>query len=112
MARILIAGDARWYDELRAIAYYGESEMESWILQHAKSLFPYHFVLPFKTDIPSMSTGDRRRPDLALIRRDFSDWAVVEIELERHPLGHVVEQTRVFAEGAYNTPEIAEYAQH
>jgi len=110
MARILIAAESRWYDELRAVAYYSESEMERWILQHAKSLFPHHFVIPFKKDVVSRTTATPKRPDLALIRHDFSAWSVVEVELEEHPLSHVLDQTRVFAAGSYNAPEVAEYA--
>jgi len=110
MSRILIAGDGRWYDELRAVAYYYESDVERWILQHASSVFPYHFVFPFKKDIFSRATGASKIPDLALIRRDFAGWAIVEVELRRHDLNHVLDQTRVFADGRYNAPEIAEYA--
>jgi hypothetical protein len=109
MARVLIAGDERWYDELRAVAYYSESELENWILQHAKSIFPDHFAFPFKKDIFSQTIS--KRPDLALIQRDFSAWVVVEVEVEGHGVNHVLEQTRVFVGGNYNLPEIAEYAQ-
>ena len=110
MARILIAGDGNWYDELQAVAYYFESDVERWILQHARSVFPYHFVIPFKKDIVSRTTGSSKRPDLALIRRDFAAWAIVEVELGKHDLDHVLDQAHVFADGRYNPPEIAEYA--
>lgn len=111
MARILTAADGRWYDELRAVAYYGESDLERWILQHARSVFPHHFVIPFKTDIVSQKNAATKRPDLALIRRDFSGWSIVEVEVEGHGLSHVLDQTRVFASGRYNAHEMAEYAQ-
>jgi hypothetical protein len=111
MSRILIADEGRWYDELRAIAYYVESDLENWILQHAGSIFPDHFVFPFKKDVVSQENAAKRRPDLALVRRDFSAWAVVEVEVEGHELSHVLDQTSVFANGNYNAPEMAEYAQ-
>ena len=109
MSRIFIPTSGRWYDELKAVAYYGETELESWIQQHAHSLFPHHYAIPFKKNVTSKSTGKNRKPDLALIRRDFSAWVVVEVELERHELDHVLEQARVFLDGKYNFEEIAQY---
>jgi hypothetical protein len=109
MARILNPADGRWYDELKAVAYYGETELERWIHQHAKSLFPHHYVIPFKKEVASKRTAETKRPDLALIRDDFSAWVVVEVELEGHKLDHVLDQTRVFLDGEYNLSEIAQY---
>src|ERR1035438_4805539 len=109
MARILTPTDGRWYDELKAVAYYGETELETWIHQHAKSLFPYHYVIPFKKEVASKTTAKTKKPDLALIRNDFSAWVMVEVELEDHQLDHVLKQTRVFLDGDYNLPEIAQY---
>jgi hypothetical protein len=108
MARILNVHDGRWYDELKAVAYYVEADLERWILQHAKSIFPHHFVIPFKKSVSHETT--RKKPDLALLRRDLSAWAIVEVEVEGHDISHVLDQTRVFAEGDYNAPEMAEYA--
>lgn len=109
MSRILTPADGRWYDELKAVAYYNETELERWIHQHAKSLFPHHYVIPFKKEVASKRTAETRKPDLALIRDDFSAWVVVEVELERHKLNLVLDQTRVFLDGDYNLPEIAQY---
>jgi hypothetical protein len=111
MARILTTTEGRWYDELKAVAYYGETEIEKWIQQHAESLFPHHYVFPFKKDVTSRKNAETKRPDLALIRKDFSAWVVVEVELKRHELNHLLNQTRVFLDGDYNLPEIAKYAQ-
>ena len=111
MARILTTTEGRWYDELKAVAYYGETEIEKWIQQHADTLFPHHYVIPFKKDVTSRRNAATKRPDLALIRHDFSAWVVVEVELERHDLNHVLNQTSVFLDGDYNLPEIAKYIQ-
>lgn len=109
MARILNIANARWYDELKTVAYYGETELEKRILQHAKEVFPNHYVFPFKKEVHGAAGAGPRKPDLGLIRRDFSEWSVVEVEIERHTLAHVLEQTRVFLGGDYNVPEMAEY---
>ena len=110
MSRILIAADGQWFEELRAVAYYSESDVEKSVLKHAASIFPHHFVFPFKKSVASERASSAKRPDLALIRRDFKAWTVVEVEIEGHAITHVVEQTRVFAQGNYNAEEMAEYA--
>jgi hypothetical protein len=46
--------------------------------------------------------GTRRRPDLALVARNYSMWVVVEVELENHSLDHhVVPQIQAFVSGRY-----------
>lgn len=109
MARILNIVNSSWYDELKSVAYYSEGEFEARILQHASEVFPHHFVFPFKRDITDQAGTATKKPDLALITRDFSDWALVEVEIEKHSLDHVLEQTAVFLDGEYNAPALAEY---
>src|SRR5258708_8060294 len=108
MARILNVADSRWYDELRAVAYYVEKDLERWVLQDVRSLFPHHFGIPFKKAVSETTAW--KKPDLALVRRDVSAWAIVEVEVQGHEISHVLEQTRIFADGDYNAPEMAEYA--
>jgi len=98
-----------WYHELKAVAYYGESELEREIRQHVGSLFPDFYVFPFKKDIVNRQTSETKRPDLAMVRQDFAAWGIIEIELSEHNLGHVLEQTACFVAGDYNGPEMAKY---
>lgn len=109
MSRVLLPSGTSWFDELKAVSYYGESELEREIRQHAGSLFPDFYLFPFKRDVISKVTGVSKRPDLGIIRRDLSSWAVIEVELGEHDLKHVLEQVGCFAEGEYNAPEMAEY---
>jgi hypothetical protein len=37
MSRVLIPDEAIWFDELKAVGYYGESELEREIRQHVTS---------------------------------------------------------------------------
>ena len=109
MSRILVPHDGGWYDRLKAVGYYSETELEGWIGQHLESLFPDHLVFPFKQAVPHKTTGVTKDPDMAMIRRDFSAWSIVEVELGGHPISHVVEQVETFAAGAYNPPTVARY---
>jgi hypothetical protein len=109
VSRVLIPADGDWYDELKTIAYYGESDFERQVRQHVRSLFPDFYVFPFKTRITSKATLQTNKPDLAMVRRDLKAWGVVEVELAEHDIRHVLQQTRCFADGDYNAPEIADY---
>ncbi|HWV99844.1 MAG TPA: hypothetical protein VNZ64_09155 [Candidatus Acidoferrum sp.] len=109
MSRVLIPHETAWYDELNAVGYYGETELEREIRQHVRSLFPDFHVFPFKTKITSRKTNEVNKPDLAMIRHDFTAWGVIEVELGDHDIDHVLNQTRTFADGDYNAPEIAKY---
>ncbi|MEY2480245.1 MAG: hypothetical protein QOI04_1172 [Verrucomicrobiota bacterium] len=108
MARVLVPTDG-WYDELRAVAYYGEAELERYIRQHVRAFFTDYYVFPFKKDVVSRSTSATKKPDLAMIRRDFAAWGVIEVEVGEHDISHVLDQTAVFLEGDYNAPEMAGY---
>jgi len=109
MSRILVPLDNDWYDELNSIAYYGETELERWIKTHVQSVFPDFDVFPFKKDVISKRGDEYERPDLAMVRKDYGEWWIVEVELAAHSLGHVMEQTTVFVDGDYNPTETAEY---
>jgi hypothetical protein len=109
MARVLIPHQSEWFDELKAVGYYGETDLEREIRQHVSSLFPSFYVFPFKASVVSRKTGDTNKPDLAMVRRDFLAWGVIEVELSEHDIKHVLEQTDCFANGNYNAPEISNY---
>ncbi len=96
MARILIPALGNWFDEMAVVSYYYESEYEAKFKQHVCAVFPDFFVLTFKDTIQSKGRKPRK-PDLVLIKNDFSEWWLVEVELEGHALPHVLDQIRVFA---------------
>ncbi len=78
------------------------------IQQRAASLFPEYYVTPFKIRVEA-DTGDAKKPDLALIDRQYRRWWVVEVEMAHHSLrGHVLPQVEVFSEGRYGW----EHAEH
>ncbi len=55
----------------------------STILQKfAPAVFPNHYCFEFETDLYYI--GNKVRPDLILIEKDYRDWWLVEVELERH----------------------------
>jgi hypothetical protein len=101
--------EEKWYDHLKAVSYYGESDFERSIRQHLSSVFADHYVFPFKKDVTSKTQPVTKKPDMAMIRRDFRAWGIIEVELGEHDLSHVLDQTTVFLNGNYNAPDIAAY---
>jgi hypothetical protein len=54
-------------------------------------IFPNHYCFKFEVDM--FYIGNKVRPDLILIEKQFKDWWLVEVELERHSwLNHIQEQ--------------------
>lgn len=82
--------------------YYGREAQFSRILQvELPKLLPEFSLVPFSPYIQG-DEGSRRRPDMALVARNYSTWIVVEVELESHSLAHhVIPQVRAFASGRY-----------
>ena len=108
MSRILVASEARWYEEQNIIASYYEAEFERKIRQQVGAVFPDYYTSSFKREIEAYQK-ESRKPDLAMVHKDFRDWWIVEIELVGHPLSHVIDQVSVFTHGNYNSIRIADY---
>ncbi len=108
MARLLVMADNSWYDELYLTASYSEYQFQRKIKQHVESVFPDYYTVSFHLPIES-EQREARKPDLAMIRKDYKDWWIVEVELSYHNLDHVIGQVKVFREGQYNAFRVAPY---
>lgn len=108
MARVLVKVDNNWYDELASVSNYYEADIESRILDHAETTFKGYVVLPFKKIIND-SGGRSSTPDLVLIREDYSDWYIVEVELYKHGREHPEKQIDVFLDGMYKSADLVPY---
>jgi hypothetical protein len=112
MSRILIneSHSAFWFERLSVISYYNESEFEIRILKQASFLFKEYFVIPFKKQIKHLSAPSKvTKPDLAFIKRDYSQWMLVEVELDSHEDSHVLSQVDVMLNADFNSTEILTY---
>ena len=97
-----------WYDEIDPNSFY-EKDLENTILSKMKSVFPNYFGVPFSLKI-SNTDGETSVPDFVLIRKDYKEWYVVEVEMSRHSWDtHVEKQVRVFSSGIYPKDKVAEY---
>ncbi|EAQ48814.1 hypothetical protein [Leeuwenhoekiella blandensis] len=97
-----------WYDEIDPLSFY-EKHFEETFLSKMHEVYPDFIGLPFSLKI-STSKGENSKPDLAMVRKDYKEWYVIEAEMGRHSWdGHVEKQVRVFSTGYYAPKKVAKY---
>lgn len=90
---------SRVYEQIH---YNGERDFLPIVKDEIPKILPDFAILDFCPYIIG-DEGSRRKPDLALVDRNYGMWAVVEVELEKHSLKHhVIPQIRAFATGRYD----------
>jgi hypothetical protein len=101
MAKVLF--ENRWYEEVAPTGVY-ESVYEAMVKAHAIYLWPRFHAVHFKANVYAGMAGVKA--DFVLVERNYSEWWVVEVEMEHHSLeGHVLPQTRKLGEAAYGDSE-------
>ncbi|WP_396158914.1 hypothetical protein [Flavobacterium sp.] len=100
MSKVLVTFDESWYNELNSVAYYGETEFEKNIKQHLKHIFPDYMAFSYKQTVAD--GPQKNRADLALIKNDYKDWWIIEVELGTDNFNHVKQQVQTFLNGDYN----------
>lgn len=95
-----------WYDEIDGSSFY-EKDLENTILMKLPTVYPDYYEIPFKL---SITAGEETCiPDLVMVKNDYSEWYIIEVELARHDWNHVEKQVRVFTKGRYEKNRIAKY---
>jgi hypothetical protein len=90
--RLLVGHE--WYEGLASEVWL-ESTYEAVIQSNAELLFPTWYLVPFKTMLEG--ADGVRKPDFALIDRQYRQWWIVEVELAHHSLNrHVLPQVDAF----------------
>lgn len=99
--------NSEWHYEL-SLFNLREAEFEFLLLENPSLFSDDCFLIPFKKTVYAPD-GNSARADLAIIREDFSEWFVVEVEMNRHSFdGHVLPQVRTLRD-AYYGPELIAY---
>ncbi|MCK9424729.1 MAG: hypothetical protein M0Q21_01665 [Ignavibacteriaceae bacterium] len=111
MSRIIntLAKRSFVFHELHTVAYYSESELEDKLFQHFETLFPDFYFFPFKINIKDQNLNKKKQPDYSFLKKDLTEWWVVEVELYGHPVSHVKDQVDTFLNGDYNSIKTAKY---
>lgn len=96
-----------WYDEVDGSTFY-EKDLERTLLHRLPVVYPDFIGIPFSLRIQAGT--EKSDPDLAMVKNDYSEWYVIEVEMERHGWeGHVEKQVRVFTKGLYEKKRVADY---
>lgn len=90
-----------WYDELGVVGSYSEGDFERILKNQVSAIFPDYWTIPYKRLVKA-ANRESKKPDLALIRKDYSEWWLVELELADHTLEHVASQVETFVAGEFN----------
>src|ERR1700728_3752697 len=95
MSRVIDSNQV-WYQEVTPRSFYGEEDLERAIIQNLEIIFPHFDAFPFKKTLRSLSSLQKNKPDLAMVKTDYSEWYLIEVELGKHTLDHVLERIDTF----------------
>lgn len=108
MTKILLDNDQIWYREIAPSSFMSEGNLENTIISYLGSYLTEHYVVKCKMNIKNARTGRTNQPDIAIVKKDYSEWYVVEVELSSHRINHIEEQVDTFCNCDYGD-EHAEY---
>lgn len=97
-----------WYQEVAPRSFYNEEDLERAIIHNLEVIFPQFKALPFKKTLFDPLRHKKNKPDLAMIKSDYSEWYIIEVELGKHLKDHVLDQIETFYNCSY-AEEHAEY---
>lgn len=100
MAKLLstreILKERTWFQEIQPSSFYSEEDLERAVILNLENLFPEFVAIPFKKSLTNNLNGRKNKPDLAMIKSDYSEWYIIEVELGHHTVKHVREQVETF----------------
>lgn len=101
MAKV-IDDNSIWYQEVAPRSFYDEEDLERSIIHNIEIIFPQFKALPFKKTLYDPLKHKKNKPDLAMVKSDYSEWYIIEVELGKHSKEHVVEQLTTFFNCTYD----------
>jgi hypothetical protein len=101
--------ESKWYDELRSIHPYREYQYDKTIQSSLATLFPEYKPIVYSRRLKGPNTKKASIPDFALIREDYKEWWIVEVERIEDNIAHVKQQIDNFTNGNYNSVIEADY---
>jgi hypothetical protein len=85
-----------WFQEVASRDYYNENDLERTVMLYMENFFPEFYVSLFKKPLVHQISGKKNTADLCLIKRDYSEWYVIEVELGKHTKDEVIHQIDTF----------------
>lgn len=103
-----IDNNSIWYQEVAPRSFYDEEDLERAIIHNLQIIFPQFKALPFKKKLFDTARHKNKTPDLAMVKVDYSEWYIIEVELGKHQKSHVIDQVKAFYNCSYDD-EHADY---
>lgn len=107
MAKIVSALLEKEFYHSALIGALNEDENEGIFVQQARRMFSDCYIIRFKKDVDY--NGATCKPDLAIIKKDFSKWFVIEVELANHSIKHIIKQVTIFKNAKYSKHVYSDY---
>lgn len=109
ISKVWSTNEKLWYDELRVIGPYDEDHYQKDLYSHLQTVFPDFYTLHYDKNIRQDGRESGSRPDFAMVRKDFQEWWIVEVETIKDKIKHVKKQIDDFTNGEYNAVIEAQY---
>lgn len=93
--------NANWFQEVAPSSFYSESDLERTIILNLHLIFPEYTAVIFKDYLIHRRTLRKNRADLCMVKSDYSEWYVIEVELGSHAIGEVLNQIDTFNDCDY-----------
>ena len=97
----VIDHEYKWFQEVAPRDFYSENDLERTLMHNLELLFPDFKVFAFKQSLYNPLTKSNNTPDLGMVKSDYSEWYVIEVELGKHTLKEVIEQIGTFRNCSY-----------
>jgi hypothetical protein len=110
MSKIWTDHHRDWFLEIDH-SLYSEGQLEEMILSYLTMHLNGYYIVKCKMDCLNTKTNEINRPDIAIVKKDFTEWYVVEVELSSHRFKHIEEQVDTFLNcnyGASHATNIAD----
>lgn len=92
-----------WYQEVAPRSFYDEEDLERAIIQNIGTIFPQFNAFLFKKSLYDPTRKKWNTPDLAMVKFDYSEWYIIEVELGKHNKNVVLDQIRTFYNCNYDS---------
>lgn len=108
MSKVIDSTAKNWYQEVAPRDFYKEIDLERVIMHNLSLIFPEYIPAMFKDELVHNVTGKKNDADLCMIKSDYSEWYVIEVELGKHSKTDVLTQIDTFRNCTY-TAKNAKY---
>jgi hypothetical protein len=96
MSKIIDSVTANWFQEVAPRDFYIEEDLERVIILNLELIFPQFKAFALKQNLLNPNTGKFNKPDLGMVKSDYSEWYIIEVELGKHNLPEVLKQIQTF----------------